>query len=72
MFQFKQLGLFIVILSFGFLWSQEYPKKLLVYTKNGKGYVHDNIATSVATIEKICQELGVETLVSNDPSIFDS
>ena len=72
MFQFKQLGIFIVILSFGFLWSQDSPKKLLVYTKNGNGYVHDNIATSVTTIEKICQELGVETLVSNDPSIFDS
>ncbi len=45
-------------------------KKLLIYTKNGKGYVHDNIATSVSTLQKICAELGVETSVSEDPNIF--
>jgi len=26
--------------------------KVLVYTKNGKGYVHDNIASAVAAIQK--------------------
>ena len=45
-------------------------KKLLLYTKNGKGYVHENIATSVATLKKICAELGIETTVSEDPEIF--
>ena len=52
--------------------ESRFPKNLLVYKKNGKCYVHDNIATSVAKIEKICLVLGVETLVSNDLSIFDS
>ena len=45
-------------------------KKLLIYTKNGKGYVHDNIETSVTTLQKICAELGVVTTVSEDPNIF--
>ena len=45
-------------------------KKLLIYTKNGKGYVHDNIATSVTTLQNICAELGVDTVVSEDPTIF--
>ena len=34
-------------------------KKLLIYTKNGEGYVHENIATSVATLQEICKKLGV-------------
>ena len=45
-------------------------KKLLIYTKNGKGYVHKNIATSVATLQKICKSIGVETRVSDDPQVF--
>ncbi|MEK9613149.1 MAG: ThuA domain-containing protein [Flavobacteriaceae bacterium] len=45
-------------------------KKLLIYTKNGQGYVHENIKTSVATLEKICDKLKVETTVSANPKIF--
>ena len=45
--------------------------RVLVYTKNGKGYVHDNIAASVICI----QELGAANKfivdVSDDPSIFN-
>jgi type 1 glutamine amidotransferase len=29
------------------------PKRILVYTKNGKGYVHKNIASSVEALKKI-------------------
>ena len=47
-------------------------KKLLIYTKNGDGYVHENIATSVATLQEICKKLGVKTVVSNQPKIFTS
>jgi len=45
-------------------------KKLLIYTKNGNGYVHENIATSVATLEDICSKLGIQTTLSEDPEIF--
>ena len=47
-------------------------KKLLIYTKNGKGYVHKNIPASVATLQKICESIGVESVVSEDPALFSS
>src|SRR6476660_10082904 len=49
-------------------------KKILVYTRNytpdGKGYVHDNIAASVAAIKKIGAEKGITVDVSDDPTSF--
>jgi len=48
--------------------------KVLVYTRNytpdGKGYVHDNIAASVAAIEKMGAEKGFDVVASDDPSVF--
>lgn len=43
---------------------------VLIYTKNGEGYVHDNIAASVAAMEKICKAEGIITEVSDDPAVF--
>jgi type 1 glutamine amidotransferase len=44
--------------------------KVLVYTKNGKGYVHDNIAASVACIQKLGKENGFRVDVSDDPTVY--
>src|SRR5277367_463766 len=48
--------------------------KVLVYTRNytpdGKGYVHDNIAASVAAIEKMGAEKGFDVVASDDPAVF--
>jgi type 1 glutamine amidotransferase len=48
--------------------------RILVYTRNytpdGKGYVHDNIADSVAAIRKMGQESGFSVDASDDPSVF--
>lgn len=44
--------------------------KVLVYTKNGKGYVHDNIPSAVAAIQKLASEKGFRVDVSEDPSVF--
>jgi uncharacterized protein len=46
--------------------------KVLVYTKNGKGYVHENIESSVKGIQKLGQEKGFTVVTSDDPSIFTS
>lgn len=43
--------------------------KLLVYTKNGKGYVHDNIAHAVKAIQKLGAENGFKVDVSDDPAV---
>lgn len=43
---------------------------VLVYTRNGKGYVHDNIADSVAAIKKMGTENGFSVDVGDDPELF--
>ena len=48
--------------------------KVLVYTRNfsktGKGFVHDNIATCAKTIQELGKESGFEADVSDDPAVF--
>ncbi|RDV14705.1 ThuA domain-containing protein [Pontibacter diazotrophicus] len=43
---------------------------VLVYTKNGKGYVHDNIPHAVKAIQKLSQEKGFKVDVTDDPAAF--
>jgi type 1 glutamine amidotransferase len=43
---------------------------ILVYTKNGEGYVHENIPYSVAALEKLGTEYGFTVVVSDDPAQF--
>lgn len=45
-------------------------KRILIYTHNGKGYVHENIAASVAALAKLCEanKWAVET--SDSPTVF--
>ena len=45
-------------------------KRILVYTKNGKGYVHENIAASVEALKKIGVENRLIVDVSDDPSVM--
>lgn len=45
-------------------------KNVLIYTKNGKGYVHDNIEESVKALAGICSAQGWEFTVSDDAAIF--
>ena len=48
--------------------------KVLVYTRNftkdGKGFVHDNIAACAKAITELGQENGFEADVSEDPAVF--
>lgn len=43
---------------------------VLVYTKNGRGYVHDNIPYSVDAIRKLGKAYGFNVEVSDDPAHF--
>ena len=45
-------------------------KHILIYTKNGEGYVHDNIPASVECLKKICKENNWTCEVTDEPSIF--
>ena len=44
--------------------------RVLVYTKNGKGYVHKNIPSAVKAIRKLGAGNGFHVDVSEDPSVF--
>jgi type 1 glutamine amidotransferase len=44
--------------------------KVLVYTKNGKGYVHDNIPSAVIALQKLGVENKFKVDVSDDPAVF--
>jgi type 1 glutamine amidotransferase len=50
------------------------PPRILVYTRNytadGKGYVHENIASSVAAIRKMGAEKGFAVDASDAPAVF--
>ncbi|WP_209329244.1 ThuA domain-containing protein [Lunatimonas salinarum] len=45
-------------------------KRVLVYTKNGEGFVHDNIPYAVECVKRLGQAHGFEVEVSDNPSIF--
>jgi type 1 glutamine amidotransferase len=44
--------------------------KVLVYTKNGKGYVHENVPYAVRCIEKLGQQYGFKVDTANDASVM--
>lgn len=43
---------------------------MLVYTKNGKGYIHDNIPAAVEALKGIAKEEKMGITVSDNPSVF--
>ncbi len=43
---------------------------VLVYTKNGKGYVHENIPSAVSCIQRLGSQHGFKVDTSSDPSIM--
>lgn len=80
-FIFRSLAFSALLLSIGLYGcrtaretSQVKPnwKKIsvLVYTKNGKGYVHKNIPAAVECIRQLGAQVGFHTDVSDDPAVF--
>jgi type 1 glutamine amidotransferase len=45
-------------------------KNILVFTKNGKGYVHENIPASITAIQKSGRESGFKVDTTTNSSIF--
>lgn len=70
----RKLAAFALIALAGALPAPAAPKKVLVYTRNhvssGTGYVHDNIAASVAAIRKMGDENGFAVEATDDPKVF--
>lgn len=45
-------------------------KRVLVYTKNGKGYVHDNTTATAKCIQKLGIDNGFKVDTTSNPSVF--
>ena len=45
--------------------------KVLFYTKNGEGYVHDNIPNSIEAIKALAKEYGFTVVATEDPAVFN-
>ncbi len=45
--------------------------RVLVYSKNGKGYVHDNIASGIASVKQLGVQYGFAVDVSDNPADFN-
>src|SRR5260221_1410949 len=43
---------------------------VLVFTKNGKGYVHENIPFAVNCLQKLSRQQGFKIDVSENPAVF--
>lgn len=71
MIQKSFLVLLVSLLSAANLILHGQENKVLIYTRNGEGYVHDNIDASVDALKKICIQLGISYEVSDDPAIFN-
>jgi type 1 glutamine amidotransferase len=68
-------GLLCCLLSFLFNMAlaadgQLKNSRVLVYTKNGKGYVHDNIPSAVAAIKELAAANSFTVEISDDPAVF--
>ncbi len=66
----KSTFLIFWMILYSFLCYPQDEKKVLVFTKNGEGYVHDNIAASVVSIEKLGEEHNFLVDISDDPGVF--
>jgi type 1 glutamine amidotransferase len=62
-------NLLCVLFVFAFF-SAVAQKKILIYTHNGKGYVHENIPASVDALTRLCKENGYEAVSTDDPAAF--
>jgi uncharacterized protein len=68
----KRLGTLLLLLltSAAVALGADANRRVLVYTKNGKGYVHDNIAASVAAIKQLAATNNFTVEVSDAPAVF--
>lgn len=63
----------LIVLSFvtnaqnSFNWKNV---RVLVYTKNGPGYIHDNIPSAVSCIQKLGRQYGFKVDTSRDASVM--
>ncbi len=66
----KILITFLCLFTIFNLHSNNEKKRVLIYTKNGSGYVHKNIPASIKALKEICELENIEAIASEDPTLF--
>lgn len=74
----EKLKALFVCLLFSFITGQTFAQhkvnwkkiSVLVYSKNGKGYVHDNIPSAVSSIQNLGRQYGFKVDTSSNPSVM--
>jgi uncharacterized protein len=74
-FYFISFFFFLLILNVDFLYAQQADtalrnKTVLVVTKNGKGYVHENILYSIAAFQKLGKDYNLKVDTTTDSKVF--
>lgn len=64
------LLIIFALLSFAAVHSQQTNKRMLVYTRNGKGYVHENIPASIVGLQKLGKEMGLRVDTTSQTGYF--
>ena len=49
---------------------QEDAKKVLIYTKNGEGFIHDNLQASIDMLTELADENGIEFTITDKADVF--
>ncbi|WP_268125200.1 ThuA domain-containing protein [Roseivirga pacifica] len=60
----------LLLIAFSLSCQTQQQKHILIYTKNGEGFVHDNIEASVNALKKLSAENNYTTEVTADPTFF--
>lgn len=66
----KAAMVFAWIVLFSTVLSAQSQPRVLIFTRNGEGYVHDNLAASVTALQAICDKHGIATAVTDSPEVF--
>src|SRR6187401_2125022 len=67
----KSLLIFILLVTFSLTINAQLKNKhILIFTKNGKGYVHENIPASIAALQKLGIEKGFKTDTTTNSALF--
>jgi len=67
----RSLSLFILFVVYTMVTHAQLKNKhLLIFTKNGKGYIHENIPSSIAALQKLGIENGFTTDTTTNSALF--
>jgi len=66
----RLIGVLAILASMALQADSPAKGHILIYTKNGQGYIHDNIAASVECLKGICEGNGWTYEVTDDAGVF--